>query len=93
MKRPKDDCILYGKASAARYLGVSEVWIEQLVKRGELLPWQERPPDVLPDGRKTRGSDYVFTQAMLDAYQAAPRRKPGWPKGKPRKPRAKPPVG
>lgn len=73
------DVTLYGKASAAVYLGVSEVWIEKLVKRKALRSWQEIPPERLPNGKLTRGSALVFEQHWLDDYKAAPKRKPGRP--------------
>jgi hypothetical protein len=83
------DVQLYGKASAAAYLGISEAWLEQLVRRGLIRYWQEQPSVTREDdmGNKitTHGSPLVFQQHWLDAYQAAPKGKPGWPKGKPRK--------
>lgn len=84
MPKPKD-VVLYGKTSAAAYLGISKIWLEQLVEHGEIRVWQEVPPTLLPDGSKKHGSGYVFTQQWLDEYKAKPKGKPGWPKGRPRK--------
>lgn len=78
------DVTLYGKASAALYLGVSEVWLEKLVKRGLIRYWQEQPPTTREDGVGnkvvTHGSGLVFTQVMLDEYLAKPKVGKGAPK-------------
>lgn len=75
------DVKLYGKASAAEYLGLSEVYVEQLVRQGILRVWQEVPPVPVdpadPDGKKTRGTAYVFQEHWLDEYAARPKPKPG----------------
>ena len=81
------DVTLYGKTSAAAYLGLSEVHLERLVKHGRIRYWQEIPPERLPDGRLRRGSGLVFQEHWLDEYKTAPGPGPGWPKGRPRKPK------
>lgn len=61
-------------AEAAEELGRNPATVWRYIKSGSLKPLRDSPP-------------YVIDRAVLEEF-AAKHRPPGWPKGKPRPPRA-----
>jgi hypothetical protein len=71
-----------------------ELWLAREVVADRPLPWQKpQPPEKLTPGRVCAGMGALIARIGTPATVPKPRGKsPGWPTGKPRKPRERQPV-